>query len=656
MQLTQLKHTLLTSALAVSLATSVFANENNLKFPISSDSRLALHYLQQELDARLMPPAKQLIRLDQPSSRGMSDAEKAALRAVFGTEQALDVRCLPGKGRQADYSLRIPGSQLDRDGDHTEWKDLQARFSVDASGKRYSASGAWPGITFSGKGDTIAVDTVRFTTQQARDASGIWLGKTHAEAEHAKIHSNDSPVSVQFEHATMDSNSKRQGKNVDATVETGVRRMQVGEITIEQLHFAMNLHGMDAGTLKTYRDASSKLRDAKLSEKETAAVAVKQSVEMFKELALKGANVELSDLSGVYDGAKYQIKGRVAMPGLTAADLLSSETALAKLDAQLDVSLPLSILHSIARAITHSTNEKAGKEQMHEQDAYDFMFGKLVGSGYARMDKDRLVAHLEIKGGMLRITDSKELIPLKTLLDALNKQDKHDKTDKEDLPPEDHSVPVSVTWRDRSLESVRLSAGNGEARAIDELCYRYTRGDHAPNDAAEAEKWCARSKNPPDLSDADHHSEDPAIYNVSVNPAYYSARFARFDESKSRELELTLSNPQKDDVWLPMISVCLQAEAPSEQACLKISPEDRDVNELSARVSLGSTDQKSEKRGNSTSGIRAKDGMVRLRVFVSGQKAHFVINDEDELEQPIQFPVELIQLGCSTADCRFKFL
>jgi hypothetical protein len=652
-----LKLLLITTVLAGSLAVPAFADDA----PPSPHLKLALEYLQHELDARLDPPAKQPLRLDQASSRAMSEAEKTALREVFGTEQVLDIRRLPGKGRQAEYSLRIPGHQLERDGQHTEWQDVQARFSVDASGKRYSSSGAWPGIQLQDKDDTISVANVRFSAQQTRDVSGIWLGKSHADAERISLQSKKAPINVQFEHATVDSNSKRQGKKIDAFAETGASRMLVAGTAIEQLHFAFNLRGMDADTLKTYREASRQRHAGDMPDKEAAAADIKQSLAMFRQLALKGGSVEVSDISGIFEGAKFQIKGRVAMPGLTEADLDSSAKTLAKLDAQLDISLPLPILHAIARGIVHVTNEKAGKEQLREQDAYDVMLGKLLGSGYARMEKEKLVAHLEIKHGMLRITDSKEPIALEFLLKALDQHDKgrdngNDNDSPEAPPPDDHSSPVGVTWRDRSLENVRLFAGNGDEAAIDELCYRYTKGDHAPQSDEEAGQWCPRSKSAPDLSDANHHSDDPAIFNLSEKPGYYSVRVARFDESKARELELRLSNPGKDAQWLPMMSICLTAEAPSEQACIKFSRYQLDDPTLSAQLSLVSTDAKSDKKGQTLANVQPQDGVVRLRAFVRGQKAHFIVNDRDELVQDVVFPVETIRMLCSTADCSFKFL
>ena len=651
-----MKHALLTSSLAVCLASSAIASENPPKTSISPEVRLALDYLEHEMDARLMPPAKQPIRLDQPSSRAISESEKAALRKVFGTEQALDIRRLPGKGPQTVYSVRIPGHAIGEGDERSEWQELNARYSFDASGKRYSANGMWPGIKAQNKDETIAVGTVRFQGQETRDPNGLWLGKTHVDADHAAIQSKTSPYGVRWEQITFDSNSKRNGKNIDIVTELGAKQMLVGDTVIEQQHLAIKLRGLDADTLKTFSDEARKLRTAEQPEKEAETVTQKLTLNMFKTLALKGARIEMSDFSGSYQGARVQIKGYLSAPGLSEADLTSPDKVLAKLDAQLDVSLPLPILHAIARGIARIGNDKAGTDRLREQDAYDFMLGKLIGSGYARMDKDKLIAHLEVKGGMLRVTDNIELIPLKTLLDALNQQGKQEKKNEPDFPPADHGAPVSVTWRDRRLESVVLYAGNGEARAIDELCYRYTHGDHAPKDTAEAERWCARSKNPPNLSDGDRHSDDPSVYQLSADPAYFSARYVRFDENKSRELELTLSQPGKDEEYWPMISVCLLAEAPSQFACVKISPQQKGtIQPLRAEVSLRSTDNKSEKTGTAITDIQAENGQLKLRAYVRDQKAHFVINDTDELEQPILFPVELIQLGCSTADCRFKF-
>ena len=644
---TQLKHLILTSILAGSLAAPAIAAETPVREPFSPHIKLALDYLQHELEARLNPAAKQPLRLDQPSSAALDDTQKEALRQVFGTEQALDIQRLPGKGPAVNYSLRIPGHQIDRNGERLEWQDLKAQVSIDAAGKRYSANGNWPGLKLLASDGTILIDKVSISAQESRDASGMWMGKSRADAEHISLHKGAEPLDVQFEHPSIQTFSKRLGKKMEQTIDMSAQRMLVAGTPIDQLHIGYRARGLDIDTLLAFRDAARKLNKAEMKEKDLADASVGQALNLFKDLALKGGSLELSDFSGSFEGARFQLKGSVSLPAAKASDLATPEQVLNKLEARMDIVLPQPSLHAMAAAFARLASNKG--ETVREQDVYDVMLGKLLGPGYARLENGKLVAHLEIKHGMLRITDSKELIPMQSLLKLLKDQDRRPL-------PDDHSTPVAVTWRSRSLESVRLFAGNGNENAIDELCYRYTKGDQAPQNDEEAGQWCARSKNQPDLSDADHGSDDPSIYNFSDKPGFYSARLVRFDESKARQLELSLSNPGKDPKWAPMMSVCLTAEAPSEQACIKFSQESLDDPRLTARVTLIDTENKSEKTGDALRGLQPQDGTVRLRVFVRDQKAHFIIGDKDELAQDVVFPAELLRLTCSTADCRFKLL
>lgn len=640
-----MKQLTLFTALACSLAIPARAGETT-DFASPSQLKLAADYIQQELDARFNPPGKQPVRLDQPGPAKPSAAQQEALRQIFGQATPLDIQRLPGKGAAANYSLHIPGYEHAEDGVKLQWQAISGRINVDANGKRYSANASWPGLQLQLKDVAAQVQEVSYSAQESRDASGLWIGKGRADAQRISLHTDAAPLDLAFEHASFQTDSKRQGKQLEQSIDMAAQRMTVAGTAIDELHIGYRIHHLDIGTLANFRDSTRKLRKADLPAKEMAAASLEQALTMFKELALKGGILELSDLSGSFEGARFQVKGSIATPGATAADLATSDGVLNKLEAHLDITLPTPMLHSIARTIVRVTKEKQPGE-LREQDVYDVLLGKLIGPGYARMENGKLVAHLHIKQGMLRITDSQELIPLQSLLKTL-------KPKNTPTPPEDHSVPVPVTWRDRSLENVRLFAGNGSQPAIDELCYRYTQGDHAPKDSGEAEHWCERSKGAPDLSDADHGSDDPRVFSFSEKPGYYSTHVLRFDESKTRVLELSLSNPGQHEKWMPMVSVCLSAEAPSDLACIKLSPPQRNVTELSAKAVLLSTDAQSEKdiAGQTATEIAPQD--IQLRVFIREQKAHFVINGKDDLVQDVVFPVELIHLICSTADCRAK--
>lgn len=626
--------------------------------PFPPEVRLALDTLQKEYDARFNPPKGQTVRADQPSAAGYTDAQKAALHAVFGTEDALDVKRLPGKGRMARYAVRIPGHTYDHDGVHSEWTDAALQVTTGATGDDSSVTGAWPGVDVRGRDHSWSIHDINIGGRQLRDAAtGVKLGDAHLKAGRITINDDSSPTGTHLlaEGTGMQISVGKQGRKIDQKIDILTRQLTAGTARIDDLHVAFRLRDLNAAALKKFEDATKARSLSTATDAERGAAAVADMGQMFKTLILQGGSLEISDISAGNGGNRFQIKGSVSMPGAAEQDLASAATVLNKLQARFDIKLPPPMLRNIAHGFAQMGNKGKAEDADLEKNIYQLFLGKALSEGYARLEKDLLVSVVELQDGKLRINGKELEFSVAGLLEQWNKHTPP--------PPEDHGVPVEVSWHDRKLESVELFAGNGTPEAIRELCRRRTSGDGAAEDSADTLKWCALSEEqsrkdaepvPEVPAPAATEPDDARTFHYHTAAGYYQTDFFRFDESRSRTLEVTLTNPREHEKWAPMASLCLTAEAPSDTACLSLSRVAKGTTQIRAATSLLSTSSDSRKEGQKLEQTMPLGEPVRVKVFVRDGKARFLVNDE-ELEQEVVFPVELIQLTCSTGDCTFKF-
>lgn len=610
---------------------------------LPAEVALAINYLQQELDARL-DKAKSA-HLDQPSGNRYGDAQQAAARAVFGADAPLTVKPLPSKGSNAQYALRIPGNTYSAGGARGVWPNLDLQLNVSRDGRKLNGKGTWDGIDIEGKDYTAAFHGISFALNQTRALSGSWTGKVRLDADSIVLTNPTDPLmNVRAAHSTFSSEISQQGKQ-HAAYEFSTRRLSLGGAEIDDFHMAYRLHNLNGAVIAAYQRALM------------TGPAPKSLDDAAKQLLVRGASLDIEDISANFGGGKIRLSGTIAMPTATEADDISAERMLNKLEAHFTIRLPLTSL----RAMVFQFQKPSTADDKKAQDIYEMGLGKLLANGYANLDKDMLVSRIDIGNGEVRINGGAKTLSLKTLLEMLNTPDSTP-------PPKDDTPPALVTWADRSLESLLLFGGNKDRFALNALCRRYSSG--ASKDEVEAIKWCAladeqeqielqwreKAKEPaPSITTLTMPTPSSPTQHMLVQAGYFEKVFFRFDETKTRSLVLLLDQPQPHDKWAPMLGVCLTAEAPSDVACLEFLRENPDSDELVVRTRTLNTDAQSSKQGPYLDTTFTVGEKIQLQVFVRDQKAFFVINGKHQMTNDLLFQPQLIELFCSTASCNTTF-
>ncbi|MGW8391408.1 DUF945 family protein [Pseudoduganella sp. HUAS MS19] len=693
---------------------------------------LAADYVKRELGSRLTVRHGKSIQPDKASKNSYPPEQMAAVRAVFGSEDPLVVKRQPAAAGRISYSMSLPARQY-TDGQSTmDWAQANLNLAVAPNGsQQFSAS--LPFVRYSDGEDRIELSGVRSSGTVAADPL---VGKTSLEIGKVRF----APVGGEETGFTIDdiryrSDSKREGKYVGSRTEIAFGRSSAFGHAIDNLHLGLRLRKLDAGAIAGLKGELEQARTAGDAERETGDV-LTRLVPLMKRLVMRGAALEIEDLSGSYNGQKVVIKGSLSMPHAAEEDFASGAAALKKLQGRLEVAIPLQLLREIAYSVAvHHNGKNEGQQVPVDKMAaqiYETMLGKAIANNYARLDKQFLRTTIELKGGLLAINGT--AMPLEPLLALLEHQ--------KPLPA-DTQQPVVISMRDRGLEAAQLFAMNGNPEGMLELCERLAQGNEVDKDPQQASKWCTRAwehhryqaplplarlyldgqlddpaiprmlQEAADKHDVDAaqflmyrlHSEGkgvpkdqqkaagylqrsarhgykkaieamketdagdqaaPAVpvqaavegqwdFSFVTDAGFYEILDFRFDAAKHRRLSLSIDNLQEHEKWGPLLSLCVSAINPSDRACVNLGGRQGEVPQVEVSSKVAGT-QSAQGRNEKSLEKRYKPGdKLDLVVYTTGKQVHFVVNGDTSLVQEVDFPVEVLSIICSTANCNFNF-
>ena len=696
-----------------------------------SATTLATDYLMRELSARTTVKHGKSIQPDKASKNVYPPQQMAAVRSVFGSEAPLLVQRKPGAGR-IDYSIVLPAREYKDDRGSFAWEQASMQVGVARNGTQ-TMVGRLPSLSIAdklGRFDFTGISTSSTTR------SDYWSGKSRGEIKKISFAaSGESGNAFTIEEMRFGSDVKRQGQYMNALVEFNLGRIGVQEHGVDNLHMAMRWRKIDAGVLAAAKQEMDRMNAAGQTEgKELEELA--RFVPMLKRLVLRGAALDIDDLSASFNGHKIAISGSLSMPNAADQDFESGPAVINKLAGRLDIAVPLPLLREIANQMAAHAN--AGKEKTNAPTGqlaaqmYEMMLGKALANQYARLDKETLRSTIELKGGVLAVNGN--AMPLEALL-ALFEDKK--------VPPADTEAPVAITMRGRGLVAAQLFAMNGDARGVWEMCQRASYGIDTEKDPEQASKWCNKAWNdqeyraavplgelyldgllddaavPPMVQEAaDRHADeearylmyrmhsegkgaakdahkaaaylkqsaeqgygkavqamqemdagykapagatsdpvakDPWNFPVDVAAGFYSERSFRFDTAKHRSLSVSMESMKRHEKWAPLLAVCVSAINPSDVACFNLTGLKGEEPQIEAVSNLRGTASRERRNANALEGTFKPGARFDLTVYASGKKVHFLVNGRESLDQEVNFPVEVLTLSCSTANCNFKF-
>ncbi len=600
-----------------------------------TDIHIARQAIENEMARRIDPGKGKPIRLDQPSAQQPTDVEKVALRTVFGTEQPLIVKRSGATGKRTQYSATLPSIDYHAGDTRVTWREADWQYSV--HGNTVDNTVRWSGFDVYRPDFQFTILDISTARTQTR---GAYAEQMQLHVGSVKFQERKGSGSALAEAIALRAETSEKNKKLAQHIALSIKRLSFGNgVALGDLRLDLRLRDLNAVMWKQLSDAADNDQDATIRS-------------LLKPLMLQGARLELDDLSASFGGGKLQLRGTIGMPGVKPRDLSTVEGAFNAVEAHLHVELPLATLRGFAMVATHHKLESDGEQVLdaQAQETYSYLLGKIIADGYARLEKDKLIADIEVKRGQITINGRAQPYSLIQLLAMLHKQDQQN----QQPPEEDHSLPTALLWRDRPLEQVQLFGVNGDRFATQELCRRYAQA----HDTEQAQRWCAKADLPvPDQTTEDHEDAPPAAEDRTIHDTaeagYYNLRHFHFDANKTRSMTVKLSNPQVHETWVAGMTICISADVPSDRACLVLAKYNG-VDRVRVASHLYSTDNRALGEEHVLEQQLPLGEPVKLKIYVDNKQAHFVVAGK-ELVQDVTFPTSVISLMCSTADCDFTF-
>jgi len=160
---------------------------------------------------------------------------------------------------------------------------------------------------------------------------------------------------------------------------------------------------------------------------------------------------------------------------------------------------------------------------------------------------------------------------------------------------------------------------------------------------------------PPSSKPSGASKKNPWSFSESVEGGYFVKHEFRFDKEKHRRLTVSMDNLQPNKDWIPLLSVCVSAINPSDITCVNLHGNLGETPSIEVVSDLRGAESKKRTNDKWHETVYKPGDKFDVMVYVSDNQVHFVVNGDDSLVQQVNFPVEVISLNCSTADCKFDF-
>jgi TonB family protein len=411
------KSSCLRAAIAASLLTTfpaVFAADE-VKPPVHSELFDASFAAMRELQADDNSKLGLIERLDRLERFRHSPEIAGRLLKLYGTERPLSFARASAPEGQVGYRASLaPLKYTGQDGSAVDWVEASASIMLDKAGRNVTVDGSWPAVNFEDKQVRMSLRDITLAATQHQGAGGLWFGNFQVALGSlvAEPKAQDTGPSITLEGMRMSTAVTDHGKTSEMGYQFGIKNITVAGLRVDDIRLALRITNIDNQAMVAMKTATekNKARMAGMTPEQQAAVVKPIFKELMRSAVMRGAAIELDDLSAGYGGNRASVKGRITVKGASAKDLDSMPALLKKLVGRFDVRVPLALVREVSGVIARkqiAAQQGAGANPDPQalaqltQTITDIAVGKLVSGGFARVENDAVVSTIELRDGKL---------------------------------------------------------------------------------------------------------------------------------------------------------------------------------------------------------------------------------------------------------------
>jgi uncharacterized protein YdgA (DUF945 family) len=390
--------------------------------PVADAVQSALRELQLAQDARQPLP----VQLDSMAAVRYTPETAAKLRAVFGHEQPFTIEKQPPRPGRLLYRMRLqPLHYAGQDQSRVDWDEALLDFDMDKAGKTVDFSGRWNTISAGEPTFRLSAENISLSGRQRRSQDKLWFGNGQLRVARVRGETPQTPnagMDLSMDDWRMDWRTVERPKTVDMQFQQRIGSISAAGEKVEDVRFDLRIVNIDRTSMVALQAAGERQREQlKTMTPEQQLAAMKPMFQTFGKAAIvRGSAIEIDEISARYRGNKASIRGRVGFAGAVEADLQDMKALVKKIVARFEIRVPVAMVRDIAGVVAErqARQQAAAANPMPPaqmgQTITDVIVGKLVGSGYARIENEVLVSNVEFRNGELTANGKKVELPKPT--------------------------------------------------------------------------------------------------------------------------------------------------------------------------------------------------------------------------------------------------
>lgn len=370
-------------------------------------------------------------KLDKLVAQPHSPAVTAMLLKAFGVPSLASFQAGSGAPGMLVYKMTAPAQQFSEvDGEAIAWATLDSTVELDKDGRNMVWNGAWPSLSYKDSGATLTMTDLTFASTQRRTLSDIWVGQGGARVAQVSITpgSKDAglpDLSMVWDGVDFNTMVTENGKWFDIGYSFQIKALKMLGEQIDDFRLVTRIGKADVKAFEAF-SLKVAMNPSAADPKDPFGGNKQEYIAFAKRMAANGTAMEIDELSASFHGHKVMISGKISLTPVTDADFKTAAALSKKIIAHLEVKAPVALVTEIAAIMTRQ--QAKAKEQVISEEAVaqtaqmitDGMVGKMVSTGFAKLDNGMLASSVDFKGGKLTVNG--KLIDLPKAKPAPKKQ------------------------------------------------------------------------------------------------------------------------------------------------------------------------------------------------------------------------------------------
>jgi len=317
------------------------------------------------------------------------------------------------------------------DGAHISWSESPGDLWVDKTGRGLTSTGTWAALDVQTKGMAIAVRDMRTAADQRLGQGKLWFGTAQFDVGHLELQMPQpgqpnqpgppgAPVTVAMDDLSFTGRTIERPGTIDI-----VHRMRFGSIKVadEQVSNLIMNYRLNQIDKKSAIDMTAREREIKTGGRQQEAADLLAVLRDLARASSKaGTALTIERISADYGGHTLTLQGRVALKGAKESDFDDMAQLFKHVDARFDIAVPVGLIRAGALSATRrqmaATGNAAQDPAPMAQTMTDAVIGKLLGEGFAKLDKGVLRATITVRAGKIRVNGKEVSLPTPPQLQA----------------------------------------------------------------------------------------------------------------------------------------------------------------------------------------------------------------------------------------------